>query len=205
MKNKEVEIKIRVDKKDFLTLQKILQKKAKFIDEIHQQDHYFQPPGENFINPDGSINKWFRLRVSSKESFLTYKFVHSGEKVREKDEYETKIEDPEAMKKIINALKFEEIVLVRKTRRIYMFRDIFELALDRIQELGYFIEIEIKKGFKSIEEGNAKIENIAKDLNLDIENESNLGYAHLMLIKKHGASIPDFVTKKERRRLIASA
>lgn len=50
------------------------------------------------------------------------------------------------MKKIFNELNIISFALIHKNRNIYMYKnDKYEIALDKVENLGYFIEIEVKK------------------------------------------------------------
>lgn len=64
------------------------------------------------------------------------------------DEYEVEVDDSINLKKIFKVLGLEEIAYVDKIRRIYKYKDKYEISLDIVKELGYFVEIEIKNIIK---------------------------------------------------------
>lgn len=60
------------------------------------------------------------------------------------------MDDSINLKKIFKVLGLEEIVYVDKIRRIYKYKDKYEISLDIVKELGYFVEIEMKKYNKDL-------------------------------------------------------
>jgi predicted adenylyl cyclase CyaB len=60
-------------------------------------------------------------------------------------------------------LDIKPIVIVDKKRKIFTYKDI-EIALDEVDELGWFIELEAKGEFTDIEEAKAHLHKIAKEI-----------------------------------------
>ena len=54
--------------------------------------------------------------------------------------------------------------------------DKYEIALDKVENLGYFIEIEVKKIELDIEEERKRIDDEAKKLNLNLDDVDQRGY-----------------------------
>ena len=67
------------------------------------------------------------------------------------------------MKKIFGVLDIKPLVVVDKKRKIFMYKDI-EIALDEVDELGRFIELEAKGEFASIEDARAHLYKIAEEM-----------------------------------------
>ena len=61
------------------------------------------------------------------------------------DEYDVEIDNKENLDRILNVLGLEQIAVVDKTRVNYLYLDKYEISLDFVKTLGYFIEIEVKK------------------------------------------------------------
>ncbi len=139
-----VEIEIQVQVESAKKLRVFLNKNAKFIDTQHQIDEYFTPPDRNFthVRP---VNEWLRLRNSSGKYFINYKNWHREIDGRTHfcDEYESEIESLEQLQNIFKVLNFKSLIVVDKTREIYLFED-YEIALDQVKGLGEFVEIEYK-------------------------------------------------------------
>lgn len=93
------------------------------------------------------------------------------------DEYEVIIDDIDRMKKIFNELNIISFALIHKNRNIYMYKnDKYEIALDKVENLGYFIEIEVKKIELDIEEERKLLDDEAKKLNLNLDDVDQRGY-----------------------------
>ncbi len=81
------------------------------------------------------------------------------------------------MKKIFNELNIISFALIHKNRNIYMYKnDKYEIALDKVENLGYFIEIEVKKIELDIEEERKLLDDEAKKLNLNLDDVDQRGY-----------------------------
>lgn len=95
------------------------------------------------------------------------------------DEFEGEIDNAESMIKILNILGIEEIVRVEKLRKTYLYLDKYEIALDEVKDLGYFVEIEVKKYTDlPLKEYDALLK-ITKDLGLNLNNLDKRGVSLL--------------------------
>jgi len=144
--NKEIEIQVRIENNVNLFL--FLHKEAKFIGEQHQIDRYFTPAHKNFIQVR-PVNEWLRLRDSSGKFSINYKNWHNEIDGKRDycDEYETPIESLEQMEKIFGVLDMKEVVTVDKVRKLYVYQQ-YEIAIDSVNGLGDFVEIEYKGEIK---------------------------------------------------------
>ena len=97
------------------------------------------------------------------------------------DEYEVEIDKSDNLDKIFNILGLEKIAIVDKDRKTYFYLNKYEIALDYVKELGYFIEIEVKKYTENpIDEYNNLLK-IAKSLKLNLDNIDKKGYPYHMI------------------------
>lgn len=94
------------------------------------------------------------------------------------DEYEVEIDNKENLDRIFNVLGLEQIAVVDKTRVNYLYLDKYEISLDFVKTLGYFIEIEVKKFTKELIDEYNDILKLAKDLNLNLDNIDKRGYPY---------------------------
>ena len=141
MKDIEIEIQAKVEKTD--KLKSFLQNEAVFISEKQQIDEYFVPAHRNFLKVK-PIQEWFRLRNEDDAYSLNYKKWHYENGVGQyADEFETKIDDIKSARKILLAIDCKPIVVVNKKRKKYMYKE-YEIALDKVEDLGDFVEIEYK-------------------------------------------------------------
>lgn len=147
--DREIEIQVKIEKKEKLL--EFLKKEGKFVFEKHQIDEYFSPISDDFLKKR-PVKNWLRLRNADRKYSINYKNWHFDKSGKSNfcDEYETKVEDLGQMKKILEALKFESIVVVDKIRKIWNYGD-YEIAIDSIKNLGDFVEIEYKSNNKDVD------------------------------------------------------
>lgn len=151
-----------------------MKQNAKFIKESNQVDTYYQPTYRKFLN-DKEINEWLRIGERGNKKILNYKNWHDNMYC---DEYEVEIDNKENLDRIFNVLGLEQIAVVDKTRVNYLYLDKYEISLDFVKTLGYFIEIEVKKCTKELIDEYNDILKLAKDLNLNLDNIDKRGYPY---------------------------
>jgi predicted adenylyl cyclase CyaB len=162
-----------------------LNKISKQIKESHQKDIYFIPPHRDFIKQI-PVSEWLRLRETENKSSINYKRWHNTKekKAISCDEFETEISDINDLKNILKSLDFKEIIIVEKLRKVWIYKDT-EIAIDKVTDLGYFIEIEAKKELNSIKETDEYLRNILEELNIKTGEQDFEGYPYLLLKKKN--------------------
>lgn len=170
----ETEIKIKISEKDYKRLLNFMTQKAQFIKESNQVDTYYQPTYRKFLN-DKEVNEWLRIGERGNKKILNYKNWHDNMYC---DEYEVEIDNKENLDRIFNVLGLEQIAVVDKTRVNYLYLDKYEISLDFVKTLGYFIEIEVKKCTKELIDEYNDILKLAKDLNLNLDNIDKRGYPY---------------------------
>jgi len=140
--NEEVEIKVVVKNPE--EVEKKLHEMAEFKKERTQVDEYFTPKHEDFFALKRPL-KYLRIRNEGDRHTFEYQFLHfEGSELIKTDEYETEIKDPEMMRQILEHLDMTHKVTVTKNRKYFHYKD-FEVQIDFIKELGYFIEVEALK------------------------------------------------------------
>lgn len=132
----EIEIKAELKDKKFVE-KKLKQLGARYIGKKHQIDYYFSPPHMSY----GGKGLYFRIRHDSisMRSRLEYHISKSG---HVGEEYEIDISDHRMALKILELLDFKPEVTIEKVRDTYQLRDV-TIDLDKVKNLGNFIEIEI--------------------------------------------------------------
>lgn len=173
----ETEIKIKLSEKEYKDLKLILDKNGKFLKEAHQKDTYYSPSHRNFIAPIYPY-EWLRIGERGNQIIVNYKhwYPEGVENNTHCDEFEVEIDDAVNMDKIFKVLDLKEIAVVDKNRFTYFYLDKYEIALDTVEELGYFVEIEVKKYDSDPLEEYEKILKTAKDLHLNLNNLDRRGY-----------------------------
>lgn len=189
MADKEIEIRMRV--KDSKPLLKFLEKKGSFKYEKHQRDEYFTPAHRDFIKTE-PVKEWLMLRKEEGKNSLNYKNWHYNKdgKSYHCDEYESKLDDLDNAGRILKALNFKSLIVVDKKRKTFMFED-YEIALDSVEELGDYVEVEYKgKEDKSdTKKVASRMKNFIEKTGCEILEQDFVGYPFLLLKKKHGISV----------------
>ncbi len=172
----EMEIKIKLTEEEFKELELLLKKGAVFQKENHHIDTYYQPKFRKFIQ-EGVIREWLRIGVRGNKNILNYKNWYDTYC----DEYEVEIDDVDNLNKIFDVIGLEKIATVDKIRRTYFYLEKYEIALDIVKDLGYFVEIEVKK----YDEDNGALYDallhVAKDLGLHLEHMDKRGYPYYFI------------------------
>ncbi len=177
----ETEIKIKIDEKEFNYLNSFMKSNAKYLKTVEQVDTYYNPKHRSFIDND-IISEWLRIGKRGGKTIVNYKHWYDTYC----DEYEVEIDDEKNMDRIFNVLGLEKLIVVDKERTTYFYQDKYEVALDKVESLGYFIEIEVKNYDKE-KNPNKEYDDLlklSKDLHLDLNNLDKRGYPyHLIKMK----------------------
>ncbi|MGA9087131.1 MAG: class IV adenylate cyclase [Methanoregula sp.] len=134
----EIELKVRVDSLDLLR-QNLKDRHAEFLGQQHEHDIYYNAPHRDF----GSTDEALRVRYTKDHAVITYKgkkLPELGLKARE--ELNTAVESGEVFEAILDRLGFTKTAEVNKWRENYRLENA-SFALDRVEGLGTFAEIEI--------------------------------------------------------------
>ena len=134
MKNKEIEVKFKIQKPEDLV--KLLKKlKADFKGKAFERTVRFDTP--NFaLEKEG---KFLRLRSGFK-NVITFKAKIENAKFQEREEIELEVQDQERMGLILNKLGLTENKIMEKYRQKWNL-DNTEIVIDKLP-MGDFIEIE---------------------------------------------------------------
>ncbi len=177
----ETEIKIKLSNYEFKIIENIMKSKGEFLKNNKQYDTYYQPLHRKFLKENKeTINEWLRIGIRGNKKILNYKNWYNNMYC---DEYEVEIDNDKNLDKIFGILGLEKIAVVNKIRNTYLYLNKYEVALDYVDNLGYFIEIEVKKyNDNAIKEYDNLIK-IAKNLNLNLNNIDKRGYPYHIIYK----------------------
>lgn len=185
--NIEVEIKLQVSEQDFLKARDWLAKNSKLAKTSKQEDEYFTPAHKDFMKPKHPF-EWLSIRKRGGLVQLNYKHYHP-EDVEETtycDEFETEVSDLGNARRLFKAIGMKSLAIVNKERESYVYKNDFEISLDKVEDLGFFIEIEALADFGGEEKTREKVIEIAKVVGLNPKTElRNKGYP-LLLMEKNG-------------------
>ena len=178
----ETEIKIKLTKSEYENLQMFLEENAKFINETKQLDTYYQPSYRNFLkDKTADITEWLRIGIRGNKKILNYKNWYNNMYC---DEYEVEIDDEVNLEKIFTILGIEKLTTVNKLRKTYYYQNKYEIALDYVETLGYFIEIEVKEYNKTALEEYDSLLKLAKSLKLDLNHIDKRGYTYHLIYRE---------------------
>ena len=171
--NIEMEIKIRLTKEEYEKLNKMMKSTGKFLLQSNQQDIYYQ---SDYFS--GDFNKLLRLRLSGNKNVLTYKNINNNMYC---EEYEVEIDNSNNLIKIFDSIGLKKITEVKKERKIYSYQDKYEVSLDKVDNLGYFIEIEVIGTISNYFEEYDNLLKDSRNLGLNLNNIEQKRYPQLMI------------------------
>ncbi|MDI6883275.1 MAG: class IV adenylate cyclase [Patescibacteria group bacterium] len=118
------------------------------------------------------------------KNHLNYSFLHFGKDgwLEVTDEYETPVERPEIVEEIFKKIGLIPKVTVIKTRKYFDCGN-FEVTLDRVKNLGNFMEIEARRDFGSITKTRKACLDFLKNLNIKYEMRPQMGYPRMLYRK----------------------
>jgi adenylate cyclase, class 2 len=136
---------------------------------IEQVDQYFAHPSRDFAVTDEAL----RIRSMGGKSFVTYKGPKLDATTKTRRELELPLDandtKGEHFGELLAALGFTPVAAVRKRRRAFHIdvsgRSV-EGALDDVDQVGTFVELELQSDDKSLDATRAIISALAADLKL---------------------------------------
>jgi adenylate cyclase class 2 len=176
--NYEVEQKHRVQDVAALVA-RLAQRGVELDPAVGQSDQYFAHPARDFVKTDEAL----RIRTSGGRSFVTYKGPKLDVVTKTRRELELPLDEQDAdgtqFAELLVALGFRPVATVRKRRRRFCLdhagRQV-EGALDEVDGVGTFIELELIADDASVEASKQVIRELAAELDLGpTERRSYLG------------------------------
>jgi len=162
----EFQLKIKADIKE----NDIHRLGARKLGSVLHEDKYFIPKGKRV----SETNELIRLRKEGGEDILfTYKGPVANRRVRTRLVINKPIQEKETLDVKKN---HDEIVSVNKKRTIFLLDSVI-INLDKVENLGNFIEFEVTK-----KEDCCKIDSLIKRLGLNPQNSIRLSYFELAIM-----------------------
>ncbi len=138
--NREIEIQVEVEHIESLCT--FLKNYAEKTGETAQLDEYYTPAHKDYrdVRP---VVEWLRVRTDDKGMSMCFKNYHVGEDYASNycDEWETSVGSFDMAKNILLAIGCKKLITVNKRRQTWRYQD-WEIALDNVEGLGEFVEIE---------------------------------------------------------------
>ena len=177
MKNREFEVKLELTEAEALFVQKKLSGKE-LQKGSYQKDRYYCPAG---IDSRKFMQKsCLRIRTQDGKISLDYKEILSQHDayIQQLIEYSTMIADAQIMDAILRQLGLSHVLTVEKKRQEYIYNSIYKIAIDHVDMLGYFLEIEMLDESKT---SASWIDAIIKDLNIGEVRINKTGYSNMIM------------------------
>jgi len=184
--NIEVEIKVKID--NFTQLKEKLPAFGQLVKAIRQIDEYYVPHHRDFFNQKPHPIEWLRIRTNPDK--VVFEYDRSVNKRADglqdyAEEYESEISHPDEFRKILQFLDFKKVTTVDKQREYWNCGD-FEIALDNVEGLGCFIEVEARDSFENAILARQKCIDFANKLGVIVNEEDliKVGYPVMLIDNK---------------------
>ena len=186
----EVELKVRADHAGVRDRLDALE--ATHLGRVRQVDTYYDAPNRDFAKTDEAL----RVREETTETGsrpeettqggetetrLTYKGPLVERESKTREEAETAVADPGAMREILDGLGFEPAATVEKDRERYGLEG-YTVTLDTVDGLGEFVEVETEvDGEAEVEAAREAATVLLERLGLDPDAGIRTSYLGLLL------------------------
>ncbi len=177
----EIELKFPVD--DFHRIEtQLKQWNATPLGAQDEADHYLNAPDRDF----GQTDEALRLRRIGEKNFVTYKGPKIDKTTKTRTEIEIPLGDGDAVAndfiRIVTLLGYKPVAVVRKKRtmsRITRGGFSLDVCLDKVIEVGTFVELEILAPEEQLDAARSVLHDIAAELGL--KNSERRSYLQMLL------------------------
>lgn len=156
---------------------------AKLVKTVFQNDFYLQHPSRNFEETDEAI----RIRDSNEGTQLTYKGPKIDALSKTREELCVYVDNFEIILKIFERIGFLPVAKVVKSRTIFHIEGSIIGSIDKVQDLGNFLELESEaKDYTQVEAKREELFSILDKLGLPRERTERKSYLELLMSRfKH--------------------
>jgi len=155
---------------------------VRFDEPIQQADRYFNHPARDF----GQTDEAFRIRQVGEQNFITYKGPKVDPATKTRRELELPLPDggdvAGQFAEVLVALSFRPVATVKKIRQKGRFSwegHSVEAALDQVESVGSFVELEIGADDSQLDTAKAALKSLAEKL--DLGPSDRRSYLELLL------------------------
>ncbi|ONI81401.1 hypothetical protein ALI144C_18845 [Actinosynnema sp. ALI-1.44] len=153
----------------------------------HQVDAYFNAPHRDFLAPE-AISEWLRVRTDEHGSSINYKRwlpVDAIDKTHA-DEFESVVDDVEAIRRLLQMLDFLPLVTVDKTREVWTLPTVeVAVVVDQVLHAGDFVQFEFKGEADTVEDATARLDEFIAGLDVGLGDQVDRGYPQMLLGREH--------------------
>lgn len=155
---------------------------AESIGRVEQMDTYFDAPHRDFAETDEALRVRRAVQDGESDARITYKgpLIESASKTR--TEIETAVGSGDEATSIFEALGFDPVATVEKTRDRYTL-DEYTIALDDVVGLGEYVEVETEtpEDEDAVEAAREGAFDVLRGLGLDPNDQLRTSYLGLLL------------------------
>lgn len=162
---------------------------------VHQIDTYYDDPNDSFFKDPDHITTWVRIREENEKLLFTYKhWLPEGAKICthcEEKEYpmNSKQEMPQYLENFGMGTSFIPFIVTDKLRKSFMYKEC-EISIDKVKDLGNYIEIEYKGKNINVDEVIKLLNQILVEIGAKVGPADHKGYAyHIFKMQKYGGYI----------------
>lgn len=182
--NSPIEIEVKLPVKDFDVLyQRLLQIGFSFLKKYEQTDSYFNSKDYDLKRKDKALR--IRRIVDPETGEMWAQLNCKGPKLdhisMSRKELELPIENPDVMEEVLAEIGFLPVSCRVKKTRYDFSRGRITASLDRVEDLGDFLELEImESGEEKREDGLKEIANVLADIGYRIEDTVRTSYLSML-------------------------
>ena len=164
--NLELEVKLKLDEYESKRILKLIEKDSLYLGDEDHNAVYYESTLRDFKD------EYLRIRKENNIYILNYK-KNKAKNICE--EYETIIDNADNMKLILEHLNLKEKAIINKHRKKYLYKNKYEFSFDAVENIGIFVEIEVKN-LTSYEEEYNNLFKLLDELKIDINKIDNKRY-----------------------------
>jgi adenylate cyclase class 2 len=198
----EVEVKFRADHDG--VRERLAAADARRVGTVSQVDSYYDAPHRDFAATDEALRvrrersvheptdcirrgEWdeFPEEVDTR---VTYKGPRVDE-AKTREEFETGVDDDDALAGLLDGLGFAPVATVRKERERFAV-DGYTVTLDAVADLGEFVEVEREVEEAAVDETREGAYDVARRLGLDPDDQIRESYLGMLLAGASGPAEP---------------
>ena len=182
--NFEIEIKIPIEDPERIMKSLMIRGFQKY-QKVIEEDMYYNSEYHDVRKYDEAlrIRKTRDLLTGKTRAQINFKGKKIDQISMSRREYETGIEDPDCMEKILGAIGFTRVAGVKKTRN-YLRREEMTACLDQVENLGDFLELEVIVRKENLREKClVQMREILQELGLSMDNTVRTSYLSMLMDK----------------------
>lgn len=156
----------------------------KYLGKVHQIDTYYNNTNDSYITDKSNITRLLRIRtdINRENSTCNMLFKQWTSDFTCCNEYSVGVSSKEDCEELLSAIGFVPLVVVDKIRDTFLYKDC-EIAIDTVEGLGDFIEVEYKGTISDTKQIREFLCEVVSELNIEGKDCSTVGYPQMLILK----------------------